>query len=71
LAAQDERVIYIPDCWALLQDLIEYIRAAMLFAWTDDVTTQNRIMTLNALKEIRDFFKLQEISYSSLMRRTL
>jgi hypothetical protein len=71
LAAQDERVIYIPDCWALLQDPVEYIRAAMLFAWTDNVTTQKKIMALNAPKEIRDFFKLQEIWYSSLMRRTL
>jgi hypothetical protein len=43
----------------------------MLFAWTDDVATQKKIMTLNAPKEIRDLFKLQEISYSSLMRRTL
>ena len=32
LAAQDERVIYIPDCRVLLQDPVEYIRAAMLFA---------------------------------------
>jgi hypothetical protein len=32
LAAQDERVVYIPDCWALLQDPVRYIQATMLFA---------------------------------------
>jgi hypothetical protein len=56
LAAQDERVVYIPDCRALLKDPVEYVRAAMLFAWANDITTQKEIMTLNTLEEIRDFF---------------
>jgi hypothetical protein len=60
LAAQDEQIIYIPDCRALLQDPVRYIRAAMLFAWADDLATQREIMTLNTLGEIQDFFELQE-----------
>jgi hypothetical protein len=56
LAAQDERVVYIPDCQALLKDLVEYVRAAMLFAWANDITTQKEIMTLSSQREIQDFF---------------
>jgi|SRR5947209_17602433 len=57
LAAQDERVVYIPDCRALLEDPVEYVLATMLFAWADDIATQKIIMTLNTLEEIREFFK--------------
>ena len=39
LAAQDERVVYIPDCRSLLDDPVEYVKTAMLFAWADDVIT--------------------------------
>ena len=56
LAAQDERVVYIPDCRALLKDPVKYVRAAMLFAWADDIRTQKEIMTLNTQGETRDFF---------------
>ena len=57
LAAQDVRVVYIPDCRELLKDFIEYIRAAMLFAWADDITTQEVIMALETEEDIRRFFK--------------
>jgi hypothetical protein len=57
LAAQDERVVYISDCRALLQDPVEYFQAAMLFAWADDIAIQEKIMTLNTLEMIRGFFK--------------
>jgi hypothetical protein len=56
LAAQDVQVVYIPDCRALLKDPVGYFRAAMLFAWADDILIQKEIMTLNTLEEIQDFF---------------
>jgi hypothetical protein len=59
LAAQDERVVYIPDFRAWLRDPVGYTRTAMLFAWADDITTQNEIMTLNTEEEIAIFFESQ------------
>jgi hypothetical protein len=56
LAAQDERVVYIPDCRALLKNHVDYVRTAMLFAWANDIPTQKEIITLNTEKEIEDFF---------------
>ena len=56
LAAQDETVVYISDCRALIEDPVEYVRAAMLFAWADDITIQKEILTLNTLEEIENFF---------------
>src|SRR5256885_2360597 len=41
LAAQDERVVYIPDCRSWLLDPLTYVQAAMLFAWADDINAQN------------------------------
>jgi len=60
LAAQDERVVYIPDCREWLRDPVECIRVAMLFAWADDITTQKEIMTLNTEDEIETFIKRQK-----------
>jgi Cdc6-like AAA superfamily ATPase len=60
LAAQDERVVYISDCRALLDDSVEYLLAALLFAWAGDIATQDTIMALNTLEEIREFFKSQK-----------
>jgi hypothetical protein len=57
LTARDERVVYIPDCPALLEDPVEYLQAIMLFAWADDIAIQKFIMTLNTLKKINHFFK--------------
>jgi len=56
LAAQGERVVYIPDCRTWLQDPVGCVRAGMLFAWADDITTQKEIMTLNTEDEIETFF---------------
>jgi hypothetical protein len=56
LAAQKERVIYIPDCRSLLEGAVQYFRAAMLFAWADDTATQQAIMALKNLEEINEFF---------------
>jgi hypothetical protein len=59
LAAQDERVVYIPDCREWLRDPVGYLKDAMLFAWTDDITTQE-IKTLITEDEIEAFFKRQK-----------
>jgi hypothetical protein len=56
LAAQDERVVYIPDCREWLRDPIRNVQVAMLFAWVDDITTQKEIMTLNTEAKIEAFF---------------
>ena len=63
LAAQDERVVYIPDCRALLKNPVEYVQAAMLFAWANDIPTQKEIMTLDTQKEIEDFFWPEKIVF--------
>ena len=61
LAAQDERVVYIPDCRSLIDNPIAYVKTAMLFAWADDVTTQKEIIaTLNTTHEIDAFFYSQK-----------
>jgi len=63
LAAQDERVVYIPHCREWLQNPIEYIQAAMLFAWADNFTLQKEIIALSTLDEILRFFKSQEVVF--------
>jgi Bacterial dnaA protein len=60
LAAQDERVVYIPNCREWLRDPVGYLKDAMLFAWADDITTQEEIETLKTEKEIEDFFRDQD-----------
>jgi hypothetical protein len=60
LAAQDERVVYIPDCREWLRDPVGYLQDAMLFAWADDITTQEEIKALIDEDMIEDFFKYQK-----------
>jgi hypothetical protein len=57
LAAQGERVVYIPDCRECVKRPVAYVRAAMLFAWADDKTMQDEIITLNTQGEIEHFFE--------------
>ncbi|KIX01150.1 uncharacterized protein Z518_08875 [Rhinocladiella mackenziei CBS 650.93] len=59
-AAQDERVVYLPDCRCLLDDPVSYVKKAMLFAWADDFTTQKKIMALRTQDQIEKFFEYQE-----------
>ena len=59
LVAQDERVVYIPDCRALLEDHVKYVRLAMLFAWADDSTAQEEIVKLHTEDAISAFFDSQ------------
>jgi hypothetical protein len=56
LAAQDERVVYIPDCREWLRSPVGYIKKAMLFAWADDIATQEEIEKLTTETEITTFF---------------
>jgi hypothetical protein len=60
LAAQEKRVVYIPDCREWLRRPVSSMKVAMLFAWADDITTQKEIMTLNDEDEIDTFFESQE-----------
>ena len=60
LAAQDERVVYIPTCREWLRHPVGYTRTAMLFAWADDITAQKEIKALNTEDEIEDFFECQK-----------
>jgi len=57
LVARKERVVYIPDCRACIDDPVGYVQAAMLFAWADDPTIQDEIITLNTQEMIHHFFK--------------
>jgi hypothetical protein len=57
LAAQEERVVYIPDCRECVKNPVVYVQAAMLFAWADDKTMQDYIITLDTQEEIERFFK--------------
>ena len=57
LAAQDERVVYIPDCRNWLLHPLKYVQAAMLFAWADDIDAQNEIITLKNQDEIEAFLQ--------------
>jgi len=57
LAAQKERVVYIPDCRECIRSPVLYVRAAMLFAWADDKTIQEKIIMLDTKEEICDFFE--------------
>jgi NACHT domain len=59
LAAQDERVVYIPDCREWLRNPVGGIKKAMLFAWADEIIAQEEIETLRTEAEIEDFLKRQ------------
>ena len=63
LAAQDEPIVYIADCRRLLENPVQYLRATMLFAWADDIATQEIIMTLNTLEEITTFFQSEKVLF--------
>ena len=59
LAVRGERVVYIPDCRECLKSPVEYIQAAMLFAWADDDddNIQREIISLDTQEKIRHFFR--------------
>jgi len=57
LAAQGERVVYIPTCRTLLEKPVGYVRAAMLFAWAGDDAATSEILKLNSFEGIADFLE--------------
>jgi hypothetical protein len=57
LAAQEEPVVYIPDCRECVKEPVGYVQAAMLFAWADDKTMQDEIITLDTQEKIQHFFE--------------
>ena len=57
LTATGDRVVYIPDCRACVEDPILYVRTAMLFAWANDDTTLEKIVALSTMEEIAQFFQ--------------
>jgi len=59
LAAEKTKVVYVPDCRAFMKKPVSYMRAAMLFAWADDESKQQTIMTLQTLEEIDKFLAKQ------------
>jgi chromosomal replication initiation ATPase DnaA len=54
LTALGERVIYIRDCGSFIENPVEYLQTAMLFAWTDKAT-QDKILTLDTEDKIKKF----------------
>lgn len=60
LAAQEEKVVYIPDCWEFMIQPVPYMIAAILFAWADDNSKQQMIMTLDTQEKIYQFFQRQK-----------
>jgi len=56
LTAQEERIVYIPDCREFAKRPVAYIQTAMLFTWADDKAIQDEIITLDTLQKIQDFF---------------
>src|SRR5256714_5977074 len=63
LAAQDERIVYIPDCRNWLLDPLKYVQAAMLFAWADDIDVQNEITTMKTLDEVEAFLQDRDVIF--------
>jgi chromosomal replication initiation ATPase DnaA len=59
LTALDERVIYIPDCGSCIEDPVQHLQTAMLFAWADK-TTQDKILTLKTEDKIKEFLNEQQ-----------
>ena len=58
-AAGDRKVVYIPDCQYFIENPVKYMISAMLFAWADDKSQQQKIMTLKTLEDIYLFFQAQ------------
>jgi len=59
LAARKVKVVYVPDCREFMKNPILYMRAAMLFAWADDESKQQTIMTLDTMEDMSKFLVKQ------------
>ena len=59
LAAGKTHVVYVPDCRELVKRQVKYMKAAMLFAWADDTSKQQAILTLDGLDAMDGFLEVQ------------
>jgi len=59
LAAREVKVVYIPDCRTFVRTPVEDMMSAMLFAWADDKSKQQKIMALDTEDKISLFFKAE------------
>ncbi|KAN0070279.1 hypothetical protein V8E54_011860, partial [Elaphomyces granulatus] len=57
LVTKGQKVVYIPDCESCRKDPVEYIRAAMLFAWVEEDNEIYEILKLDTLEEMDVFFQ--------------
>ena len=55
LIHKGERVIYVPDCRALLHRPVHYLRNAFLLAFADSKSHQTRILQCNDLNAMADY----------------
>jgi hypothetical protein len=60
LIAQNERIIYLLDCRECLRTRVGYVQTAMIFAWTDDASVQERILAMDTMDVICQFLNARE-----------
>ena len=56
LIQKGEGVVYLPDCRALLGNVVPYVKAAMLLTFGDSPVIQQRVQGLRTMEDITDFF---------------
>lgn len=54
LVRQGERVVYLPDCFAMLRDPLEYLRVALLFA-IRDASSREQIHNCKTVNDLASF----------------
>ena len=56
LIQKGERVVYLPDCRALLGNVVPYVKAAMLLTFGDSPEIQQQVQGLWTMADISGFF---------------
>ena len=56
LIQKGEGVVYLPDCRALLGNVVPYVKAAMLLTFGDSPEIQQQVQGLRTMADITDFF---------------
>ena len=57
LIRRGEEVVYLPDCRAMLQNFVEYTKAALLLTFANSVELQEKVVELRDEQDIEDFLK--------------
>jgi hypothetical protein len=57
LLRQGKRVVFLPDCKAMLEDPVEYLQAALLLAMHGDAEAQHRVTCARSADELTQFCK--------------